>query len=429
MATRTGPLPVAPPSGPTQCDASPASTDDPYFPFRVGEGGATFPLLEVDGVPGPAGPRRPPSPSGSPTLPMTASSREVIDRLRALQDLDARLARLDREIHDGPKAVETYLRAVAAVDARLAQIEERNKLLRAQAKIRENETKVAEGKVEKLNQQASEVKTNREFTAIRSEIANAKLEVGRIEDEILKIMEAVEQQDKLDGRRARGARPRVEEVRGGEGEGRRRHRRAPRPSRRAGEGAARRSRRTSPPPPSRIYERVLQARGNAVVPLEQDFCSGCLERLTRNDCLAILNAARHGAVQVLLADPVRRDVVAAKQDLTTRAACPAGAERAREGAAAIVRVRDASAPAGRDALRASAALARRRTRDRRDGLAAPGAPPPRVVRGRTALPPGHPRSADPRRVDLRRRPLRPFVAGPSSRGRSRPTGDRGSPAR
>lgn len=222
---------------------------------------------------------------------MTASSREVIDRLRALQDLDDRLARLDREIHDGPKAVETYLRAVAAVDAKLAAIEERTKLLRAQAKLRDNETKAAEAKVEKLNQQASEVKTNREFTAIRSEIANAKLEVTRIEDEILKIMEAVEQQEKLtavareerarESKRYEAEKAKVDAAIDGL---------------RASRAEVAKDRPTLtkdiPAQVLGIYERVLKARGNAVVPLEQDFCSGCLERLTRNDCLAVLNSAR-----------------------------------------------------------------------------------------------------------------------------------------
>lgn len=41
-----------------------------------------------------------------------------------------------------------------------------------------------------------------------------------------------------------------------------------------------------------IYERVLKARGQAVVPLEIDYCSGCMERLTRNDIFAVQNASR-----------------------------------------------------------------------------------------------------------------------------------------
>jgi len=106
----------------------------------------------------------------------------VIQKLRTLQALDVRLSRLDREITDGPLAVASYLRAVAAADAKIAALEERTKLLKAQAKLRENEAKTAEGKVERLNTQAGEVKTNREFQALRSEIANAKLDVTKQED-------------------------------------------------------------------------------------------------------------------------------------------------------------------------------------------------------------------------------------------------------
>src|SRR5262245_42991581 len=111
---------------------------------------------------------------------MTASSREVLERLRSLQDLDLRLAQFDREISGGPKAVEGLVRGVAAADAKVAQLEERAKMLRAQVKLRENEAKTATGRVEKLNDQAALVKTNKEFTAIRSEIANAKLDVNRL---------------------------------------------------------------------------------------------------------------------------------------------------------------------------------------------------------------------------------------------------------
>src|SRR5687768_7515136 len=122
--------------------------------------------------------------------------REVIERLQQLQELDVKIAALDKEIASGPKAVESFTRAVAATDQRIAALEERNKLLRAQVKLRENEAKTATAKVERLNEQARGVKTNREFTVMRSEIANAKLDLNKVEDEILKIMEAVEVQEK-----------------------------------------------------------------------------------------------------------------------------------------------------------------------------------------------------------------------------------------
>jgi len=222
-------------------------------------------------------------------MPMTP--REVIERLRSLQELDHQIATLDREISGGPRAVESFARAVAAVDAKIAQIEERSKLLRAQAKLRENEAKTAEAKVDRLNEQARAVKTNKEFMAIRSEIANAKTEVTRLEDEILKIMEAVEANEKL-AAAARDDRAREQKKLDAERakvdqaiEGLKASRAAKgtqRPSLTAG----------LPPEPLDTYERVLRARGNAVVPLEQDYCSGCMERLTRNDVLAIQNAVR-----------------------------------------------------------------------------------------------------------------------------------------
>lgn len=222
---------------------------------------------------------------------MSMTPREVIERLREVQELDQRLAALDREIDGGPKAVASFTRAVAAVDARLAQLDERVKLLRAQAKLRENEAKTAQAKVDRLNEQARGVKTNREFTVIRSEIANAKLDVTKLEDEILKIMEAVEEQEKLvaaakeerakEQKRLDAERAKVDAAI----EGLRKSRAdqaVGRPAMTAG----------LPPEALSIYERVLKARGTAVVPLEIDYCSGCMERLTRNDIFAVQNASR-----------------------------------------------------------------------------------------------------------------------------------------
>jgi predicted nucleic acid-binding Zn-ribbon protein len=222
---------------------------------------------------------------------MTATPREVIQRLRELQELDARIAQLDRDVAGGPRAVESFARAVAAADQKIAAIDERTKLLRAQAKLRENEAKTASARVDRLNEQARTVSTNKEFTAIRSEIANAKLDVTRLEDEILKIMEAVEAQEKL---RAAAAEEREREQKRYDAE---------RAKVDAGlEGLRRERERLATGRPGLVkdlpaeavaaYERVFRARGNAVVPVEIDYCSGCNERLTRNDVYCVQNASR-----------------------------------------------------------------------------------------------------------------------------------------
>ena len=223
---------------------------------------------------------------------MTATPRDVIDRLRALQELDHRIGRLDREITDGPKAVESFQRAVAAVDAKIVQIEERLKLLRAQVKLRENEAKTAQARIEKLQDQASQVKTNKEFTALRSEVASARLDMGKMEDEALKIMEAVDVQEKAlvaaKEERAReqkkydAERTKVEAAIDGLRAGK-------------AELLAQRPALTKdvPSEPLTLYDRLAGARGGtAIVAIEQDFCTGCMERLTRNDVYAIQNASR-----------------------------------------------------------------------------------------------------------------------------------------
>ena len=222
---------------------------------------------------------------------MTLSPREVLDRLQVLQALDRKLAAFDREIVGGPRAVEGFTRAVAAVDATIAQIDERTKLLRAQVKLRENEAKTHETRVEKLQDQSSGVKTNKEFATLRSEIANAKLEVTRVEDEILKIMEAVEVQEKLlasaKADRAREAkRLEVEKAKVDAAiDGLRASRELlakDRPPLFVG----------IPPESLSIYERVVKVRGNAVVALEGEYCSGCMERLTKNDISAVHTVSR-----------------------------------------------------------------------------------------------------------------------------------------
>jgi predicted nucleic acid-binding Zn-ribbon protein len=222
---------------------------------------------------------------------MTSAPREVIDRLRALQDLDLRIASLDRDIVGGPRAVEGFERAVAGVDAKLAAQEERIKLLRAQVKLRESEAKTAQAKVDRLQEQTTQVKTNKEFSILRTEISSAKADVNKVEEEILKIMEAVEAEEKAlaalkeervrEQRRLDAERAKVDAAIDGI-----RARRADlakdRPALVAG----------VPPEALATYERVRTVRGNAVAPIESDFCSGCMERLTRNDVYAVHNASR-----------------------------------------------------------------------------------------------------------------------------------------
>ena len=47
-----------------------------------------------------------------------------------------------------------------------------------------------------------------------------------------------------------------------------------------------------PPEPVEAYERARKSRGHGISRTEGDYCAGCLERLTRNDLVAVENCSR-----------------------------------------------------------------------------------------------------------------------------------------
>ncbi len=222
---------------------------------------------------------------------LKASTRDVIERLHRLQDLDRRLQELTRQIDGAPGAVETLAKAVKAAEQRGAALEERTRILRAQVRLRENDAKAILQRIERLNEQARTVATQREFKAISSEVAGARADVKRVEDEVLKIMEAIEQHDRLIAaaaeERAQGQtrldaeRQRVESTLTGVRQERERLR-AERPGLTTG----------LPPETLAAYDRLVRTRGNAVVSIEQDYCTGCMERLTRQDVFTVQTASR-----------------------------------------------------------------------------------------------------------------------------------------
>jgi hypothetical protein len=218
-------------------------------------------------------------------------TREVLERLRRLQDLDQRAAELERRAKGGPEVLDALAKAVKAVDAKIAALTETVRVFRTQIRLRETEVKATQSRLERLNDQARLVATQKEFKAISSEMANARADMRRVEDETLKLLEAVERKEKdLAALREERAKEQgkfdAEQARlhassaGVRGE--RERLLAERPALRQG----------IPPEPLAAYERLAKTRPDAVVPADGGYCSGCMEMLTRQDVFAIQTAAR-----------------------------------------------------------------------------------------------------------------------------------------
>jgi predicted nucleic acid-binding Zn-ribbon protein len=115
-----------------------------------------------------------------------------LQRLQELQVLDSRVAGLERKLEAIPGRIQTIRdtlqQAKAAVDAVRSKLDGARKDMRTKEKDLEYQATQRK----KLEAKLYEVKTNKEYSAVLAEIESAKVEKGRIEEEVLALMEAQE---------------------------------------------------------------------------------------------------------------------------------------------------------------------------------------------------------------------------------------------
>jgi hypothetical protein len=222
---------------------------------------------------------------------MTTEWTEVLDRFLALQSLDSKLRRMDQQLTRMPAEFAQRNKAVAEIDAKIKKLTDRTKVLRAQVMLRENELKGHEKKIQRLTEQVSELRTNKEYVASRSEIANVQGECDRLQNEVLKILDVVEQADakveELQVERQREL-DRAEQVKTQMAE----RLENVRLDREALATTRPKALEGIPKEQLEIYERARKARGYAMAALEGAYCGGCGENQTKNDVYAVQNRTR-----------------------------------------------------------------------------------------------------------------------------------------
>jgi predicted nucleic acid-binding Zn-ribbon protein len=116
-----------------------------------------------------------------------------LQRLHDLQGRDSRIAGLERKL----EAIPARIQAIhdAGEQARLAVETRRGKLAGLRKDLRSRERDLEQNASEKAKRDTKlyEVKTNKEYSAVLAEIEGLKVDKGRIEEEILGLMEAQEQ--------------------------------------------------------------------------------------------------------------------------------------------------------------------------------------------------------------------------------------------
>jgi len=118
--------------------------------------------------------------------------RDVIEALQSLQKIDQELFALAKRRSDRPgrvrEAEEIWQRAKAKVDALKVKIKD----LQRSADSKELDLRDREGKIAKLEVQLNTAKSQKDFDAIKHQMASFRTDNSVLEDEILKIMSDVD---------------------------------------------------------------------------------------------------------------------------------------------------------------------------------------------------------------------------------------------
>jgi predicted nucleic acid-binding Zn-ribbon protein len=202
----------------------------------------------------------------------------IIEKLLIVQEKDCRIRQMEKELKDIPTRKKEEL-------ARLDRHKKAVEAAKEQAKVKQTGLKKLEGeadgrreKITKLRQQQMELKTNKEFKAMEDEIKGVSVEIAKIEDQEIVILE---EQEKARHGIAEAEAALKEEDATVQADVKALDERAVGMERELADArAARRAAAQEIDPRWMVYyDRVFAARDKALVPLEDGICGGCHMKL------------------------------------------------------------------------------------------------------------------------------------------------------
>jgi len=120
--------------------------------------------------------------------------RDQFQLLLTLQQVDDRLRAFVLEEQQLPQSLQAYEAACAAVRQQLLQQQAAIEQSERQQRVLERELANHQEAIRKTQSKAHEVKTNKEYSAILAEIGAGKQRLETLEDQLLALMEATDQQ-------------------------------------------------------------------------------------------------------------------------------------------------------------------------------------------------------------------------------------------
>lgn len=123
--------------------------------------------------------------------------KEQLERLIRLQDIDNRLGTLKSETARIPQRIEAIQKLLDDAQKQLAQSHSEWEAHNQRKRDKERDLEGCEERISKARNRQNEIKTNKEYQLHLQEIESLKAEKGRIEEELLILM------DELDGYKGR----------------------------------------------------------------------------------------------------------------------------------------------------------------------------------------------------------------------------------
>jgi hypothetical protein len=113
--------------------------------------------------------------------------------LKEIQEWDKQIYALKDTLEEIPREAAEINRSAEEAKAGLKQVEQELKQIQLKQKEKEGELATKEGNVKKLQGQLAQVKTNKEYSALQSEIDSLKADNSLLEETIIKLLDQAEE--------------------------------------------------------------------------------------------------------------------------------------------------------------------------------------------------------------------------------------------
>lgn len=118
--------------------------------------------------------------------------QEILEVLKRAQEIDREIHQIREKISEVPETLHHLIEAFELEKAELARLEAKLKEAQLKQKQKEGELGEKEALIRKYDSQLSQVKTNKEYSAVQQEIASLRADRSLLEDQILSILEEMD---------------------------------------------------------------------------------------------------------------------------------------------------------------------------------------------------------------------------------------------